>query len=291
VSAPPFKSAPALTPFTGVPGDFGLGPEPPRRRTSNPWADFEAWCTQRGLSSLPTSGPVVASYLLDRCREVDDTGALAHSAARISGWVDIIDAKHVQAGLPRIRSASPVPVVLSRANRHANRERSRQPLTAVRALQETLREIDRSFSEEAEKDRARALLLIGAVGELSDACLRSLRVGDVLAEPGDGLRISISSAEVVWTPLIRHAEFCPACSLVRWRRHVVGSESTLSKGQSMHVCVIGAVYPSVELERSPLFRRSVTGEPEALTVRAGRAMQFDPSDCCSSRWLCWRRWR
>ncbi|MGL3199077.1 MULTISPECIES: hypothetical protein [Curtobacterium] len=137
----------------------------------------------------------------------------------------------------------------------------------MRALQETLRGIDRSFSEEAEKDRARALMLIGAVGELSDACLRSLRVGDVLAEPGDGLRISNSSAEVVWIPLIRHAEFCPACSLVRWLRHVVGSEaSTLTKWQSMHVCVIGTVYPPVELERSPLFRRSVTGEPEALTV-------------------------
>lgn len=110
---PPYLPAPAAAPFTGAPRSFALDPEPRRRRTPDPRADFEAWCARREISSLPASGPVVASYLLDRSREIDDSGALAHTAGRLKSWIDVINAIHVEAGLPRVRSAPPVPAVLS----------------------------------------------------------------------------------------------------------------------------------------------------------------------------------
>jgi len=192
---PPYLPVPASVPFTGAPRSFTLDSEPRRRRTPDPWADFEAWCARRGTSSLPASGPVVASYLLDRSREIDDSGALAHSAGRLKSWIDVIDAIHVQADLPRIRSAPPVPAVLSSLIRYRDRKAKRQSFPAVRALEGVLEAIEVSLKG-ADRDRARALLLIGAVGGLTYASLEALRVGDVLADPGDGLRVSTYSADM-----------------------------------------------------------------------------------------------
>jgi len=123
---PPYLPAPKAAPFTGTPRSFALDPEPRRRRTPDPWVDFEAWCGRRGISSLPASGTVVASYLLDRSREIDDSGTLAHSAGRIKSWLDVIDARHIEADLPRVRSAPPVPAVLSSLIRYRDRKAKRQ---------------------------------------------------------------------------------------------------------------------------------------------------------------------
>lgn len=259
----PYLPEPASGPFTGAPRSFALGPEPRRRRTPDPWADFEAWCARRGISSLPASGPVVAGYLLDRSREVDDSGALAHSPGRLQSWIDVIDAKHVEADLPRVRLAPPVPAVLSTLIRYRDRKAECQSFRAVRALEAI------EFSlKGAEKDRARALLLIGAVGGLTYASLEALRVGDVLADPGDGVRVSTSSAGTIWIPVIRQAELCPACAFVRWCAHFAPrKEPVANAGQFGHVCLVTAISSPAGLEKSPLFRRLGTRHVEALTVR------------------------
>jgi len=263
----PYLPAPASGPFTGAPRTFALGPEPRRRRTPNPWADFEAWCARRGISSLPASGPVVASYLLDRSREIDDSGALAHSPGRLQSWIGVIDAKHVEADLPRVRLAPPVPAVLSTLIRYRDRKAECQSFRAVRALEAVLEAIEFSLKG-AEKDRARALLLIGAVGGLTYASLEALRVGDVLADPGDGLRVSTSSADTIWIPVIRQAELCPACAFVRWCAHIAPrKELVANAGQFGHVCLVAAISSPAGLEKSPLFRRLGTRQVEALMVR------------------------
>lgn len=264
---PPYLPAPAAAPFTGAPRSFALDPEPRRRRTPDPWADFEAWCARREISSLPASGPVVASYLLDRSREIDDSGALAHTAGRLKSWIDVIDAIHVEAGLPRVRSAPPVPAVLSSLIRYRDRKAKRQSFPAVHALEVVLEAIEMSF-EGAARDRARALLLIGAVGGLTYASLESLCVGDVLADPGDGLRVSTSSADTIWIPVTRQAELCPACAFVRWCAHIMPRiEPVVNARQYGHVCLVAAVSSPAGLEKAPLFRRSGTYQVEALTVQ------------------------
>lgn len=264
---PPYLPAPASVPFTGAPRSFALDPEPRRRRTPDPWADFEAWCARRGISSLPASGPVVASYLLDRSREIDDSGALAHSAGRIKSWIDVIDAIHVEADLPRVRSAPPVPAVLSSLIRYRDRKAKGQSFPAVRALEVVLEAIEVSLNG-ADRDRARALLLIGAVGGLTYARLGDLRVGDVLSNPGDGLRVSTSSADTIWIPVIRQAELCPACAFVRWCAHIAPQKEPAANAvQFGHVCSVAAISSLAGLEESPLFRRLGTRHVEALTVR------------------------
>ncbi|ROS68719.1 hypothetical protein EDF42_0413 [Curtobacterium sp. PhB172] len=254
----PYLPAPVSTPFAGAPRSFAPDPEPRRRRTPDPWADFEAWCTRRGIGSLPASGAVVASYLLDRSRDVDDTGALAHSPGRLQSWIDVIDAKHVAADLPRVRLAPPVPAVLSTLIRY--RKGECQSFQAVRTLEAVLEAIECSLKG-AEKDRARALLLIGAVGGLTYASLKALRFGDVLADPGDGLRVSTSSADTTWIPVTRQAELCPACAFVRWCAHTAPrKEPAANAGQFGHVCLIAAISSPAGLEKSPLFRRVGTNE-------------------------------
>lgn len=263
---PPYLPAPASVPFNGAPRSFALDPEPRRRRTPDPWADFEAWCARRAISSLPASGLVVASYLLDRSREIDDSGALAHSAGRLKSWIDLIDAIHVEAHLPRIRSASPVPTVLTNFIKYQDRAKC-QSFPAVNALESLLEAIEVSL-EEADRDRARALLLIGAVGGLTYASLTALRVGDVLADPGDGLRVSTSSADIIWIPVIRQAQLCPACAFVRWCAHIMPREELMvNAGQYGHVCLVAAISSPAGLEKSPLFRRLGTRHVEALTVQ------------------------
>lgn len=263
---PPYLPAPASVPFTGAPKSFALDPEPRRRRTPDPWADFEAWCARRAISSLPASGPVVASYLLDRSREVDGSGALAHSAGRLKSWIDVIDANHVEADLPRIRSAPPVPAVLSRLIRYQDRAKCRS-FPAVNALEGLLEAVEVSL-EGVYRDRARALLLIGAVGGLTYASLTALRFGDVLADPGDGLRVSTSSADTIWIPVIRQAQLCSACAFVRWCAHITPREEPMAHaGQYDHVCLVAAISSPAGLEKAPLFRRLGTRYVEALAVQ------------------------
>lgn len=263
---PPYLPALASAPFTGAPRSFALDPEPRRRRTPDPWADFEVWCARREISSLPASGPVVASYLLDRSREVDDSGALSHSAGRLKSWVDVIDAIHVEANLPRIRSAPPVPAVLSSLIRYQNRMK-RQSFPAVNALEGVLEAIEVSL-EGADGDRARALLLIGAVGGLTYASLAGLRVGDVIADPGDGLRVSTSSANIIWIPVTRQAEFCAACAFVGWYAQIAPRAEPLANARRFdHLCLVAATSSAAGLEKSPLFRRLGTRHVEALKVQ------------------------
>lgn len=215
---------------------------------------------------MPASGPVVASYLLDRSREVDDSGALAHSAGRLKSWIDVIDANHVEADLSRIRSAPPVPTVLSSLIRYQDRAKCRS-FPAVNALEGLLEAVEVSL-EGVYRDRARALLLIGAVGGLTYASLTALRFGDVLADPGDGLRVSTSSADTIWIPVIRQAQLCPACAFVRWCAHITPREELMvNAGKYGHVCVVAAISSPAGLEESPLFRRLGTRHVEALTVR------------------------
>jgi hypothetical protein len=103
---------------------------------------------------------------------------------------------------------------------------------------------------------------------LTYATLKVLRLGDVLAGAGDGLRVSTSSADTIRIPVIREAEFYPACAFVRWCAHTASRKETeADTGQASHVCLSAAIALPVGLEKSPLFRRFGTGHVEALTVQ------------------------
>ena len=70
-----------------------------RVRALGLWSHFVDWCAVRDLPSLPSTGPTVAAYLINRISEIDEFGRMAHSHSR--GWVKLLDDAHSAAGHER----------------------------------------------------------------------------------------------------------------------------------------------------------------------------------------------
>lgn len=249
-----------------------------RTQTADKWADFAAWCLKRGLTSLPTSDLTVAAYILDRCRELDDSGGLAHSNAQVHGWVQTIDDKHRAAGHPRVKTAPEVTSILSRLPTGKGTESARRPSQAVRVLEKVLEAVASSSRSRPERDRLLAVLLIGSLGGLTYQDLANLRCGDVVADPGDGLRLWIDPTETIWIPMTRQAEICPACAFIRWRLTIAPCPGRAWRGPDSlaeHNCLFPAVSSSTDLNDSPVFVQLGTGSSQPLTAREISALIHD----------------
>ena len=276
-----YRPLPVQTPFTGMPRTLNAERRSRRTQTADRWADFASWCLKRGLTSLPASGSTVAAYVLDRCRELDDSGGLAHSSAQVHGWVQTIDDKHRAEGHPRVRTAPQVTSVLSRLPPRKDSESVRRRSQAVRMLEKVLEVVASSSRSRPERDRLLAVLLIGSVGGLTYQNLADLRFGDVVADPGDGLRLWIDSTGAVWIPMTRQAEICPACAFTRWRHDVAPCSGRASMGPDSfaeHDCLSPTLSSSTALNDSPVFVQLGVGLNRALTVREISALVHDVLD-------------
>jgi hypothetical protein len=256
----PHQSESASVPAPGLPRLSTSGKRPRRPRTAEPWADFEEWCLRRDLPSMPASGAIIAAYIADRCREVDDNGELAHSYDQMKGWVDLIDQRRVQLGHTRLRTSRPVSEILLRLNPRRAAPRPTDAAAPLQTLKRVLRWVDSDEPlDRGTQDRDRALLLIGAAGALTYQELAELRVGDVLTDPRDGLRVTTGSTDTVWIPAVPAAIFCAPCAHRRWllRYRSSNSPSPMPEdpfGGDVHQC-FSAEPHNAELIGAPMFPR------------------------------------
>jgi len=222
------------------------------------WKDFEDWCIDHGVPSIPTSPNTVLLYLEDAGRRLKPAtlerrcSAIAF-AHRAKGFDSPTSRPVVRAALTAIRSS-------------VEESRTRTQPTLI----ETLRVMARSAPENPAGYRDRAAILIGFAGALRRSELVRLDVED-LTFTENGLEIQLresagvnkETATRVSIPFGPEPEICPVTALSIWL-----STSRIDEGPVFRpVDRFGRIQP-----------RRLTDRSIALIVkRLAEAAGLDPS--------------
>jgi integrase len=160
------------------------------------WADFSAWCANRGLRPLPSSPMDVTAYVADlatRCRSTTVRRRLAAIAAR-----------HRGAGMPSPTTDLAVKVGAARAERDL-RDLSHPTAPLGRAQ---LRALVDALPVTMAGTRDRAMILLGIGAGLRRSELAALMVRDVRSD-GRGLLVSVRDRDGI---VVRSAFIPPGSS-------------------------------------------------------------------------------
>jgi site-specific recombinase XerD len=198
---------------------------------------FEAWCSERGLGSVPASPEAVASFLAHEAQRGLAVSSISRRAAairlmhRAAGHTSPTEAEVVRSTLRGIRRTLGVA------------PRQKKPLTS-----ELLLSLLEHVPDSLGGKRDRALLLLGFAGAFRRSTLATLEVED-LEEVADGLRVHVRRSKTdqegqgAVVPIIRGRKACPVDAVNDWMA-------------------------SAEITTGPVFRRMGRGGrvfPEALT--------------------------
>lgn len=195
---------------------YGRAAKSARTRTeyARDWAQFAAWCADRGLASLPASPPVVARYL----------GTLGErlKIASISRRVVAISQQHKERGFDSPTSHKLVREVLTGIARTHGSAQNRKAAITTDILGTLLKALDR---ESLRGQRDRAILLLGFSGAFRRSELAALNVND-LAFDKRGIVVTVSKSKTdqegvgrqVAVPFVRSAERCPVTAVREWLR-------------------------------------------------------------------------
>ncbi|BDO43145.1 integrase [Cellulomonas sp. NTE-D12] len=185
-----------------------------RRVYASAWRGWQAWCTGRGVSSLPATAAGIASYLAERA----EAGA---SASTLDVAVAAIRAVHLEHGLDDPTLDPRLALVRRGLRRTVGLAARRQshPLS-VAEVGRILRHIDRATPAGA---RDAALLLVGFASALRRSELAALSTADVEWRP-TGVLLTIRKSkgdqdgrgQIVAVARGEHAETDPVAALHAW---------------------------------------------------------------------------
>ena len=261
------------------------------------WADFSAWCDERGLRAMPATPETVSLYIASRA----EAGPLADGrpspplkVATLSRRLAAISQAHKLAGAPSpaLRSREPLHSVWAGVVRTLGtaREKVAPALAAdVVAMAATCDEavrIAEAFPDEAKPGAAlrarrdKAMLLMGFAAALRRSELAAVRTEHLGFTP-DGLRLLIprsksdqeGAGQVVGVAYGSRAETCP----VRAVRSYLAAASRELADQGRPSPLSGPVFRSVD-RWGRLGHAAITGRPVASVVKAhAEAAGLDPS--------------
>lgn len=191
--------------------------------------DFECWCKQWGLQSLPANPSTVASYLSERATKkwVGPSGRLKKPILKdplklptLLHRVWGIKFKHKENGFFFDTSCKEIEYILSSLRRSNTAKEVRQDpllLSDIRGMVENLPNTLIGI-------RDRALLLIGFVSAMRRSEIASLKMSDVkFVEEGIeiGLNWSKTGKREIQVPYGSKPLTCPVRSLKAWIMHLV----------------------------------------------------------------------
>lgn len=180
------------------------------------WRDFEAWCRQHRLASLPAAPETVALYLTDRASTLAPQTLTRRLTAitqahRAAGYVN---------GLSPASTKQPVVGAVLHGIRRVKgvAQQGKQAL-----LTEQIRALTAACGEDLQGLRDRALLLVGFAGAFRRSEIVAIdRSGLEFTEDGVIIRIGRSKTDqvgvgrVVGIPFGSDPETCPVRALARW---------------------------------------------------------------------------
>jgi site-specific recombinase XerD len=191
-----------------------------RRAYRSAWRQFETWCRSLGREPLAGDADTLAMYAV-RCADA----GLAVSSIRVA--LAAIRTAHLLAGLACDLRHPRLAMVLEGVVRSKGTRPRRQ---AAPAVPDVLRLMlaRRPPPDTPLGARDRAMLLLGFGAALRRSELVALRLGDVEAEPGRGVKLLIrrsktdphgkGQAVAVWANPAQ-PDCCPAAALERWLDH------------------------------------------------------------------------
>jgi len=183
------------------------------------WKDFDAWCGQHGLASLPATPQTVALYISHLSKP--GNGEKPRAVATITRRLAAINSVHKGKGLKAPgKMEDPVLAAALQGIRRilGVKQKSKKPLT----LDLVLRIVDNLQGPVASR-RDHALILVGFVGALRRSEIAAMRVEDLKPHrDGYTLRIPISKTDQERkgreVELLRGKDYksCPVRTLQNW---------------------------------------------------------------------------
>ena len=211
------------------------------------WADFCAWCDDRGASVLPTTNEVVSLYVAWCATPRDGSPGLKPST--LSRRLAAISQAHKMAGYesPALRSREPLHSVWAGIVRTVGvaRDKVAPALTPdVVAMVEALPRVeltDGSLQLTTASKRDRALLLLGFAGALRRSEITSVEVRD-LSFGADGLRLRLRKSKtdqegagaVLGVHYGDRPLSCPVRAVQDWIRHTAITEGPVFRAVDRH---------------------------------------------------------
>ena len=222
----PPTASPALADLIEHATEYGQAARAPRTRSAyaSDWADFETFCHDLDLDSLPADPATVALFFADRASTLRPTTITRRAAA--------ISVVHGENGLTSPTSDPRVRAVLSGIRRtHGTAPRQAAPAT-LSDIQRMLAHLPSG----AIGTRDHAVLLVGFAGGMRRSEIVGLNVGD-LAPHDNGLLVSIRRSKT--------------------DQEAKGRKVALPYGHDEHTCPVRAVdsWTLVSgITRGPIFR-------------------------------------
>ena len=276
------------------------------RAYKSDWADFTAWCADRGLPSMPATPETVSLYIASRAETgpTDDDGrpTAPLKVATLRRRLAAISQAHKLAGVesPALRSREPLHSVWAGVTRALGTapEKVAPALAAdvvamAAACDEAAREADAAALAEPDETarrqatghalrarRDKAMLLLGFAAALRRSELAAVRAENLSYTP-EGLRLLIpksksdqeGAGQVVGVAYGDRPETCP----VRAVRSYLGAASGALADQGRPSPLSGPVFRAVD-RWGRLARRAITGRTVANVVKQrAEAAGLDPS--------------
>ncbi len=227
-----------------------------RRRYRGALAKFEAWCTDKRLSSLPTTPATVALY-------VTELASNARAVSTIEVTLAAISFAHRSRGLPWPRGNE----LISEIMHGVRRNLGVAPVTRKAAIEGTrLTQLVATLGTDLRGLRDRAVLCVGWFGAFRRSELVSLTVSDV-TETDEGLLVRLRRSKgdqeghgfIKGIPYASTPSVCPVRALRAWRESACIHEGPLFRG----------INPAGRAMKTRLCDRSVARIVQAAAEKAG----------------------
>lgn len=187
-----------------------------RRAIGSDWRDFDGWCQEHRLASLPASPETVALYLTDRA----STLAPQTLTRRLTAITQAHRAAGYVSGLSPASTKQPVVGAVLHGIRRVKgvAQHGKEAL-----LTEQIRALTATCGDDLQGLRDRALLLVGFAGAFRRSEIVTIDHGNLdFTEDGVVIRIGrsktdqVGAGRVVGIPFGADPEMCPVRALARW---------------------------------------------------------------------------
>lgn len=184
-----------------------------RKAYASGWADFAAWCEEKGCPSLPALEPVVGLYLADRAQEAKPSTLRLRLVA-----IKTMHAAHghrLDTAAPQIRQ-----VMRGIAREHGTAQKKVEAAT-LDVVRDTVRALEKRDGLKALRDRA--LILIGFAAALRRSEISGIDV-ERLRFTAEGLVLTLPRRKTdqegegteIGVPFGKDERYCPVRTLKAW---------------------------------------------------------------------------
>jgi site-specific recombinase XerD len=223
--------------------------------------DFEDWCAEQHLPSLPATAATLALYITHLAQ-------IGARASTIQRRLSALSQAHRLAGHLPSPTADPLVRTTMAGIRRSLGTAPAQKAAVITA--ELRRLLAATPAESLAGRRDRALLLLGSAGGLRRSELVALEVDDV-TETSDGLRLVLRRSKTdqegqgdeVGVPFGQHPDTCPIRALRAWRN---AADITT-----------GALFRAVNRHDQLASERLTDGSVARIVQRAARGAGLDPA--------------